>query len=49
VAIGKTLSNTQDADMAKTAMMFSNEQAAYTAALRAGREHRPGSLLNFLH
>jgi flagellin-like hook-associated protein FlgL len=49
VAIGGTLSNTQDADMAKTAMMFSNEQAAYTAALRAGASIVQESLLNFLH
>jgi len=48
-AITKTLSNTQDADIAKTSMAFSNEQAAYQAALRAGATIVQESLLNFLH
>jgi len=49
VAIAKTLSNTQDADVAKTTIAFSSEQAAYTAALRAGASIVQESLLNFLH
>ncbi|HWJ50764.1 MAG TPA: flagellar hook-associated protein FlgL [Solirubrobacteraceae bacterium] len=48
-SIGKTLSNTQDADFAKTTMAYSNEQAAYQAALRAGANIVQESLLNFLH
>jgi flagellar hook-associated protein 3 FlgL len=43
------LSNVQDADMAKVAIAFSNEQAAYNAALRAGASIVQQSLLDFLH
>jgi flagellar hook-associated protein 3 FlgL len=49
VSITKTLSNTEDADLAKTSIAFSNAQAAYTAALRAGASIVQESLLNFLH
>ncbi len=49
VSITKTLSSTQDADIAKTSIAFSNEQAAYQAALRAGASIIQESLLNFLH
>ncbi len=47
-SITKTLSNTQDADIAKTTIAYSNEQAAYQAALRAGANIVQESLLNFL-
>ncbi len=47
-SITKTLSNTQDADVAKTTIAYSNEQAAYQAALRAGANIVQESLLNFL-
>ncbi|HEX5853075.1 MAG TPA: flagellar hook-associated protein FlgL [Solirubrobacteraceae bacterium] len=47
-SIAKTLSNTQDADIAKTTIAFSNQQAAYEAALRAGASIVQESLLNFL-
>ena len=43
-----TLSNTQDADMAKTEINFSTEQAALTAALQAGAHIVQESLMNFL-
>lgn len=49
IAVTKTLSNTQDADIAKTSIAYSNEQAAYQAALRAGANIVQESLLNFLH
>jgi flagellar hook-associated protein 3 FlgL len=45
----RQLSNVQDADMAKVAIAFSNEQAAYGAALRAGASIVQQSLLDFLH
>ncbi len=48
-SITKALSNTQDADIAKTSIAFSNQQAAYQAALRAGASIVQESLLNFLH
>jgi flagellar hook-associated protein 3 FlgL len=48
-AITQALSNTQDADIAKTSTAFSNEQAAYTAALHAAATIVQESLLNFLH
>lgn len=48
-SISTTLSNTQDADVAKTTIAYSNEQAAYQAALRAGANIIQESLLNFLH
>jgi flagellar hook-associated protein 3 FlgL len=46
--ITKSLSNTQDADLAKTTIAYSNEQAAYQAALRAGASIVQETLLNFL-
>ncbi len=48
-SISSSLSNTQDADFAKTSIAYSNEQAAYEAALRAGASIVQESLLNFLH
>ncbi len=42
------LSNDQDANMAATYTTFSNEQAAFTAALRAGANIVQSSLMNFL-
>jgi len=48
-AITKSLSGTMDADIAKTTINYSNEQAAYQAALRAGANIVQESLLNFLH
>jgi flagellar hook-associated protein 3 FlgL len=42
------LSNTQDADMAKTEIDFSTEQAALQSALQAGAHIVQQSLLNFL-
>jgi flagellar hook-associated protein 3 FlgL len=47
-SIEKTLSNTEDADVAKTSIAYSNEQAAYSAALHAGATIIQESLLNFL-
>jgi flagellar hook-associated protein 3 FlgL len=44
----QVLSNTQDADMAKTEIDFSTEQAALTAALQAGAHIVQQSLMNFL-
>jgi len=43
------LSNTQDAELAKTSINYSNQQAAYDAALRAGANIVQMSLLEFLH
>jgi flagellar hook-associated protein 3 FlgL len=43
------LSNVQDADFAKVSIDFSNEQAAYEAALHAGASIVQQSLLEFLH
>jgi flagellar hook-associated protein 3 FlgL len=48
-SITETLSHTEDADFAKTSIAYSNEQAAYDAALRAGASIVQESLLNFLH
>lgn len=45
----KQLSQTQDADFAKTAIDFSTEQASYNAALRASANIVQASLLDFLH
>ncbi len=42
------LSSVQDADMARTTIDYSTEQAAYTAALRASANIIQSSLLNFL-
>lgn len=43
------LSNVQDANIAKVSIEFSNEQAAFNAALRAGASIVQQSLLEFLH
>ncbi len=43
------LSDTQDADIAQTITEYSTQQAAYTAALRAGSTIVQSSLLDFLH
>jgi flagellar hook-associated protein 3 FlgL len=43
------LSSTIDTDVAKTTIEYSNQQAAYEAALRAGANIVQESLLNFLH
>jgi flagellar hook-associated protein 3 FlgL len=42
------LSNDEDADMASTMTTYSNEQASFTAALRAGADIVQTSLMNFL-
>jgi flagellar hook-associated protein 3 FlgL len=47
-SISTTLSNTQDANIAETSIAYSNEQAAYEAALRAGASIVQESLLQFL-
>jgi flagellar hook-associated protein 3 FlgL len=47
--ITTSLSNTVGADIAKTSIAYSNEQAAYQAALRAGASIVQESLLNWLH
>ena len=44
----QTLSNTEDADLAKVTTEYSNEQAAFNAALRAGASIVQQSLLEFL-
>jgi flagellar hook-associated protein 3 FlgL len=44
----QVLSNTQDADMAKTEIDFSTQQAALQAALQAGAKIVQSSLMNFL-
>ncbi|MGA9857102.1 MAG: flagellar hook-associated protein FlgL [Solirubrobacteraceae bacterium] len=43
------LSNTEDANMASTMTTYSNEQAAFSAALRAGANIVQSSLMNFLN
>ena len=43
------LSNVEDANFAETSIAYSNEQAAYEAALRAGASIVQESLLQFLH
>ena len=43
------LSNTEDADMAQTMVDFSQQQAVYQAALKAGAEIIQPSLMDFLH
>jgi flagellar hook-associated protein 3 FlgL len=48
-SIEKGLSSTIDTDVAKTTIQYSNQQAAYEAALRAGAHIVQESLLNFLH
>ncbi len=47
-SVTQSLANTEDADIAATSIAFSNEQAAYSAALRAGASIVNESLLNFL-
>ena len=47
-ALTRALSSTQSADIAKVSIAYSNEQAAYTAALKAGANIVQESLLNFL-
>jgi flagellar hook-associated protein 3 FlgL len=44
----QTLSNTQDVDYAQASINYSNQQAAYQAALHAGANIVQMSLLNFL-
>lgn len=43
------LSDTEDADVAKTMIEYSTQQAAYNAALRVGANVVQNSLLDFLH
>jgi flagellar hook-associated protein 3 FlgL len=45
----RLLSQTEDADMAQTITDYTTQQAAYTAALRAGSSIVQASLLDFLH
>lgn len=45
----KLLSDTEDADMAKTMVDFSMQQAVYQSALKAGATIIQSSLLDFLH
>lgn len=47
-SITESLSNTEDANIAQTTIAYSNEQAAYEAALRAGASIIQESLLQFL-
>jgi flagellar hook-associated protein 3 FlgL len=49
ITTAQALSGTQDADLAKVSIAFSNEQAAYNAALHAGASIVQMSLLEFLH
>ncbi len=48
-ALTKAMSATQDANIAEVSIAYSSEQAAYSAALRAGANIIQESLLNFLH
>lgn len=48
-ANSQALSSVQDADMAQVAIDYSTQQAAYTAALKAGANIVQESLLNFLN
>jgi flagellar hook-associated protein 3 FlgL len=48
-SLSKALSNTQGADIAQVSIEYANEQAAYSAALRAGANIIQESLLDFLH
>lgn len=45
----KLLSDTEDADMAQTITQYTTQQAAYSAALKAGANIVQTSLLDFLH
>jgi flagellar hook-associated protein 3 FlgL len=47
--VTQQLSNVQDANIAKVSIEFSNQQAAFNAALRAGASIVQESLLEFLH
>ncbi|HEX4466113.1 MAG TPA: flagellar hook-associated protein FlgL [Solirubrobacteraceae bacterium] len=47
-SVTKALSNTENADFAKVSIDYSNERAAYEAALRAGASIVQESLMNFL-
>jgi len=49
ITTAQALSSTQDADLAKVSIAYSNEQAAYNAALHAGASIVQMSLLEFLH
>ena len=42
------LSNTEDADIAKTMIDFNSQSAAYQASLRAGANIVQASLMDFL-
>ena len=48
-SITAALSSTEDVNVAEATIAYSNEQAAYSAALRAGAKIVQESLLNFLH
>ncbi|MBS1869790.1 MAG: flagellar hook-associated protein FlgL [Actinobacteria bacterium] len=45
----RLLSDTEDADMAQTITQYTTQQAAYSAALKAGANIVQSSLLDFLH
>jgi len=45
----KLLSDVEDADMAQTITQYTTQQAAYSAALKAGANILQSSLLDFLH
>jgi flagellar hook-associated protein 3 FlgL len=47
-ALTNQLSNTEDADIAKTMIDFNSQSAAYQAALRAGANIVQVSLMDFL-
>jgi flagellar hook-associated protein 3 FlgL len=47
--LSKALSNTENANIAEVSIDYSSEQAAYSAALRAGANIIQESLLNFLN
>ena len=47
-AVNEQLSNTEDADLAKTLIEFNQQQAAYQASLRAGANIVQSSLMDFL-
>ena len=48
LALTNQLSNTEDADIAKTLIQFNSQSAAYQAALRAGANIVQSSLMDFL-
>ena len=47
-AVTEQLSNTEDADIAKTIIEFNSQSAAYQASLRAGANLVQSSLMDFL-